>query len=46
MTAKQINLVQQSWQKVLILSPDVGDLFYQQLFVLRPELAALLKNDK
>ncbi|AOW75767.1 hypothetical protein A3Q34_02175 [Colwellia sp. PAMC 20917] len=46
MTAKQINLVQQSWQKVLILSPDVGDLFYQQLFVLRPELATLLKNDK
>jgi methyl-accepting chemotaxis protein len=46
MTGKQINLVQQSWQKILTLSPNVGDLFYQQLFVLRPELAALLKNDK
>ncbi len=46
MTENQIRLVQQSWQNVLILSPGIGDLFYQQLFKLRPELDTLLTNVK
>jgi hypothetical protein len=46
MTENQIRLVQQSWQNVLTLSPGIGDLFYQQLFKLRPELDTLLTNVK
>ncbi|MFT6901478.1 MAG: methyl-accepting chemotaxis protein [Colwellia sp.] len=46
MTAKQISLVQQSWPNVVTLSPDIGSLFYQQLFTLRPDLATLFKEIK
>jgi len=46
MTENQIRLVQQSWQNVLTLSTEIGDLFYQQLFKLRPELGTLLTNEK
>jgi methyl-accepting chemotaxis protein len=46
MTAKQISLVQQSWPNVVTLSPNVGSLFYQQLFALRPDIATLFKETK
>jgi hypothetical protein len=46
MTENQIRLVQQSWQNVLTLSPEIGDLFYQYLFRLRPEIGTFLTNEK
>ncbi|GAA0818931.1 hypothetical protein GCM10009111_22350 [Colwellia asteriadis] len=45
MTPKQINLIQQSWQKVLPISEQAADIFYNTLFKMDPSLKALFPDD-
>lgn len=45
MTNEQIQLVQQSWAKVLPIAKSAGILFYQKLFAAAPEVRHLFKPD-
>ena len=45
MTKEQIELVQQSWSKVLPIAKDAGLLFYQKLFTAAPGIRHLFKDD-
>jgi hemoglobin-like flavoprotein len=45
MTNEQIQLVQQSWSRVLPVAKDAGLLFYQKLFVKAPDVRPLFKPD-
>lgn len=45
MTKEQIQLVQQSWSKVLPIAKEAGILFYEKLFLLAPEVRHLFKPD-
>jgi hemoglobin-like flavoprotein len=45
MTPSQINLVQQSWLKVLPISEQAAELFYGKLFELDPSVRGLFKSD-
>ena len=45
MTEKQIELVQDSWAKVVPISETAAELFYNRLFQLDPALRSLFKGD-
>ena len=45
MTAKQIELVQCSWSKVVPIADQAAKLFYGKLFELDPSLKPLFKSD-
>lgn len=45
MTHEQIELVQQSWSKLLPVAKEAGLIFYQKLFALAPEVRPLFKPD-
>jgi hemoglobin-like flavoprotein len=45
MDTKTIHLVQDSWAKVVPISPVAGKLFYTNLFEADPSLKALFKGD-
>jgi hemoglobin-like flavoprotein len=45
MDTKTINLVQDSWAKVVPISAVAGKLFYSNLFEADPALKALFKGD-
>lgn len=45
MTDKTVELVQESWSKVEPIAETAAELFYNQLFTLRPELKPLFKGD-
>ncbi len=45
MTPNQINLVRQTWQKVLPIREQAAELFYGKLFELDPSAKALFKSD-
>ncbi|QHT67514.1 hemin receptor [Rhodocytophaga rosea] len=45
MTDRQILLVKHSWSFVIIRSEEAGELFYNKLFELHPELRPMFKND-
>jgi len=44
MTPKQITLVQESWQKILPIAPQVAETFYTTLFELDDNLKTLFSN--
>ena len=45
MNNKQIGLVQQSYEKLIPISLEAGELFYRNLFELDPSLRAMFKKD-
>jgi len=45
MTPKQIDLVQQSWKKIVPIADQAAALFYERLFELDCSLEALFKGD-
>lgn len=45
LTEKQIELVTNSWDKVIPIAVTAADLFYTRLFELDPSLKALFKGD-
>ena len=45
MTTKQVQLVQESWQKVLPIAKEAGQLFYGRLFEIAPEVRGMFKAD-
>ncbi|WP_083278112.1 methyl-accepting chemotaxis protein [Colwellia sp. PAMC 20917] len=45
MTPKQIDLVQESWKKVLPIATQAAEIFYQKLFALDPALKPLFKSN-
>ena len=45
MTTKQIQLVQESWQKVLPIAGQAGELFYGRLFEIAPQVRGMFKAD-
>ena len=45
MTAQQIQLVQQSWEKIKPASQEAGELFYKKLFERAPQVRHLFSND-
>lgn len=45
LTQQQINLVQESWEKVVPISETAAELFYGQLFEIAPEVKPLFKGD-
>jgi hemoglobin-like flavoprotein len=45
MTPKQIELVENSWDYVLLNVEEAGDIFYQKLFEMRPDVKPLFKGD-
>ena len=45
MDSATIQLVQNSWQKVIIIGPQAAALFYQNLFEADPALKSLFKGD-
>jgi len=45
MTPREIELVQQSFEKVRPIAPAAAELFYQKLFELDPSIAGLFKGD-
>jgi hemoglobin-like flavoprotein len=44
MTPKQIELVENSWDLVLLKAKDAGMIFYSRLFAVAPELRPLFKE--
>ena len=44
MNNKQIGLVQQSYEKLIPISLEAGELFYRNLFELDPSLRAMFKR--
>jgi hemoglobin-like flavoprotein len=44
-TSQQIELVQSSFQHVLPIAEDAGEMLYQRIFVLAPETRALFGDD-
>lgn len=45
MTEQQIQLMQQSWSRVLPMAKEAGLIFYDKLFALAPELRPLFAQD-
>lgn len=45
MTPEQIEMVSESWKKVLPISEKAAELFYGRLFELDPELKPMFKGD-
>jgi hemoglobin-like flavoprotein len=45
MDAKQVALVQQSFEKAAALGEQVADIFYNELFAIDPDLRAMFKGD-
>ena len=45
MDARQINLVQKSWSKILPISDKAAELFYNRLFEIDPSTKVLFKGD-
>ncbi|RJF89814.1 hemin receptor [Oleomonas cavernae] len=45
MTPEQIDLVKQSFEKVVPIAPQAADLFYDRLFEIAPEVVPLFKGD-
>jgi hemoglobin-like flavoprotein len=45
MTQRQIELVENSWDFILINTHDMGLIFYNKLFELNPDLRRLFKED-
>src|SRR5262245_10701001 len=45
MTNKQIQLVQQSWEKVKPAAQEAGELFYHKLFTAAPQIRHLFKEN-
>lgn len=45
MTPEQIELVKNSWEKVLPIADKAAELFYGKLFEINPQLKALFKGD-
>lgn len=45
MTARQIYLVQQSWQQLKPVAPQAGMIFYEKLFAAEPQMKHLFKQE-
>jgi methyl-accepting chemotaxis protein len=45
MTPKQISLVQESWAKTKLITPEAAEIFYSALFEMDPSLKPLFKNN-
>ena len=45
MNPTEINLVQETWQKIKPIAPKAAEIFYQTLFELDPALKPLFKSD-
>lgn len=45
MTPEQVQLVKESWAKVVPISETAAELFYGKLFELNPQLKSLFKGD-
>lgn len=45
LTSKQIELVENSWDYILLNSHETGAIFYQKLFSIDPELRQMFKGD-
>ena len=45
MTQREIELIESTWNYIVTNIDEAGELFYNKLFVLRPELATLFKGD-
>jgi hemoglobin-like flavoprotein len=45
LTAQQISLVQKSFAKVALISPQISEIFYHKLFDLDPKLKPLFKDN-
>lgn len=45
MDAKQVAVVQQSFEKVVPLGDQVADIFYSELFAIEPSLRSMFKGD-
>ncbi len=45
MTERQILLVKNSWSYVIVKSDEAGELFYQRLFEVAPEVKHMFKSD-
>ena|SRR5579859_1977777 len=45
MTQKQIDLVEDSWDFIILNAGDAGEMFYGKLFELDPSLRSLFKGD-
>ena len=45
MTPEQVQLVQESWEKVVPISEQAAELFYGRLFELDPSLKPLFSGD-
>ena len=45
MNPETVQLVQQSWAKVLPIAPQAADLFYNNLFAMDPSLKPMFKGD-
>lgn len=45
MTPTQIQLVQKTWARVLPIQREAGNVFYDRLFVLDPDIRRLFKRD-
>jgi hemoglobin-like flavoprotein len=45
MTTHQIEMVQQSWEKIKPAAQSAGELFYQKLFERAPQVRHLFRND-
>jgi hemoglobin-like flavoprotein len=45
MTPKQIEMIENSWDYIILNVSEAGSLFYQRLFELDPELKHLFKGD-
>ncbi len=45
MTTEQVQLVQESWKKVLPIAAQAGQLFYGRLFEIAPQVRGMFKED-
>jgi nitric oxide dioxygenase len=45
MTPKQIEMIENSWDYIILNVEEAGELFYKKLFEIRPELRPLFKGD-
>jgi hemoglobin-like flavoprotein len=45
MTSRQIEIIENSWDFVLLNTEETGAIFYEKLFELRPELRQLFRDD-
>src|SRR5437879_9110185 len=45
MTSMEIEMIENSWDYIILNVEEAGELFYSRLFEIRPELTSLFKSD-